>query len=94
MKAICDHYDLTQTAKRFFQIGGDVVLICKEPERTLEVLSQFQREVDPRLFSTLEISFERIQRLPRAGEKAVFSDSHLEEITQKHQEVIESFFPM
>jgi beta-N-acetylhexosaminidase len=40
MKAIRDHYDLATAAKRFFDIGGDVVLICNEPEVTLNVIKK------------------------------------------------------
>ncbi|MBU0507185.1 MAG: beta-N-acetylhexosaminidase [bacterium] len=42
MKAIRDHYDLADAAKRFFEIGGDVILICNEPEVTLEVIQKYR----------------------------------------------------
>lgn len=92
MKAIRDHYDLTEAAKQFFEIGGDVVLICKEPERTLEILSRLKKEVDPRLQSSLKASFERLRGLVRSKKRAVFSNACLAEITKRHQGVISDFF--
>lgn len=88
MKAIRDHYDLTEAAKRFFEIGGDVVLICKEPERTLEILSRLQKEVDPRLQTFLKTSVQRLQGLAHPRKRAVFSNACLSAITKKNQKLI------
>lgn len=42
MKAIHDHHDLADASELFFNIGGDVVLICNEAELILDVVEKLQ----------------------------------------------------
>ncbi|MCP5463951.1 MAG: beta-N-acetylhexosaminidase [Deltaproteobacteria bacterium] len=44
MKAIFDHHNLSDAASRFFECGGDVVLICDQPELSLELLAFLEQE--------------------------------------------------
>lgn len=42
MKAIADNYDLAEVCERFFLIGGDAALVCKEPELTIELIGKIR----------------------------------------------------
>jgi beta-glucosidase-like glycosyl hydrolase len=42
MKAMRDHFDLFEAALRFFQLGGDAVLVCEEPELCLDFITRLE----------------------------------------------------
>ncbi len=48
MKAVADHFPLIDSVKRFFYVGGDVALICNEPEKTLDLLDKLSVELTDR----------------------------------------------
>lgn len=63
MQAILGQYDLHETAKKFFEIGGDAVLIGKKPEVGLEMIERLSAKKDQNLFQKLDISKKRLQKL-------------------------------
>ena len=44
MKAVFDNYDLFEASKRFLSISGDVILICDQPEITLNLIEKLESE--------------------------------------------------
>lgn len=70
MKAITDNYPLVASVKRFFSIGGDVALICNEPDKTITVMDKLSAELTNKtgteesklLLSRLKASQKRIRK--------------------------------
>lgn len=67
MKAIADRYDLSEAAFKFFMAGGDMAMICKDPEAQIEAIERVKKQVskDKFLRKKLEKSFRRIQRIKK-----------------------------
>lgn len=87
MKAIDDHWELSEAAERFFAIGGDVVLICKEPERTRAIIAELTAIKNTKRDENLKTSLQRIQNLKNRFLPKLQNDSEsLAEISQRHQE--------
>lgn len=42
MKAIGDHHDILDVVLRFFEIGGDVVLVCRDAALNLELIERLE----------------------------------------------------
>lgn len=89
MKAIFDHHDLFAASQRFFHCGGDVVLICKHPEMTLELIQKFAKETPKNL--QLKPAKKRIQKL-RKSLHASLPEENLSGLLAKNQAVLQQFF--
>ncbi|OGQ07790.1 MAG: hypothetical protein A3G32_03350 [Deltaproteobacteria bacterium RIFCSPLOWO2_12_FULL_40_28] len=67
MKAIADRYSLADACEQFFMAGGDIALICKEPELQIEVIEQLEKSVSKsKAFEKkLTESYSRIKRIKK-----------------------------
>lgn len=89
MKAVFDHHDLFSASQRFFHCGGDVVLICKHPELTLELIEKFAKDKPKDL--QLKPAKKRIQKF-RKSIHASLPEENLDELLAKNQEILQQFF--
>lgn len=89
MKAILDHHDLFAASKRFFHCGGDVVLICKHPETTLELIEKFAKEKPKNL--QLKPAKKRIEKLKKTIQTSL-PEKNLKELLEKNQETMQTLF--
>lgn len=67
MKAISDRYGIPQASIKFFSAGGDLSLICRDPEvqmGAIDLLSQALK-TDKKLQAHLKKSIKRIQKLKK-----------------------------
>ncbi len=64
MKAIADHYGFVQATKLFYEVGGDVVLMCHEPEQTLKLITDFKNlPHDDNVERNLTLARARVEQL-------------------------------
>lgn len=65
MKAISDRYGIPEAARQFFEAGGDMAMICKDPEIQIETIRRLQEIVtkSKSLSRHLSQSAKRIQKL-------------------------------
>jgi beta-N-acetylhexosaminidase len=92
MQAIADNYDLTEAARRFFSIGGDVALVCKCPELCLEMISKIESDADANLKEKFAQSFSRLENLKRQFMPSLLIDGDVATVTKKHQDYLEKLF--
>jgi beta-N-acetylhexosaminidase len=90
MKAIFDNHDLTQACSDFFRCGGDVVLICEQPELTVEVIGKLEKQSD--LSQNLNAAKKRLSALKKRF-PPILNDLNFVQITKKNQEKIREIFP-
>lgn len=91
MKAIADHYDFFQASKRFFEIGGDVVLICDEIETMQNLFENYKNSILDNDFNVLlDVSKKRIKQFKT---KIDFTNPRYKfsELISQHQEILKSF---
>jgi beta-N-acetylhexosaminidase len=67
MKAIADNYDLFEASKQFIQCGGDVILVCDQPEVSVSLIEKLNHEIgnNKDLESSLKTAQGRIQKLQK-----------------------------
>lgn len=96
MKAIADNHDLTDAARTFFEIGGDVVLVCKRPELSLEMIQRLKSECAANNASNLRENLrhatQRIENLKRQFFPSFHGEVSLASATKRHQDFVKSIF--
>jgi beta-N-acetylhexosaminidase len=96
MKAIADNHDLTDAARTFFAIGGDVVLICKRPELSLEIIQRLKSECAANeasdLRENLRQAAQRIENLKRQFFPSFHVKADLASVTKQHQDFVKTCF--
>jgi len=96
MKAIADNHDLTAAARTFFEIGGDVVLICKRPDLNLEIIRRLKAECAANDASNLRESLrqaaQRIENLKRQFFPSFYGAADLASVTKQHQDFVKTVF--
>jgi beta-N-acetylhexosaminidase len=72
MGAIVARYDVGEAAVRFLEAGGDLILVCHDPQRQLDALAAVERALQTRrLFQEqIEASLTRLANLQREGLRA------------------------
>ncbi|MBI2338960.1 MAG: hypothetical protein HYU99_01130 [Deltaproteobacteria bacterium] len=96
MKAISDRFDIPSAVIRFFEAGGDIALVCKEPEVQTEAIIRVTELAgkDRFLRDHLQKSRRRIERIRRrfCRPKALPSLSVIG--CREHREVVEALTPI
>lgn len=62
MRAIGQNYGIETAAKLFFQAGGDVALICDQPEKTLALIESLKGQ-EKKLAPLFSVSEKRLKKL-------------------------------
>lgn len=89
MKAIAAHHDLTTACREFFCCGGDVVLICEQPELTTEIIEKLRN--DSSLTPNLAAAQKHLSALKKRF-PPISKNLNLVQITKGNQEKIQTFF--
>lgn len=87
MKAIADHAGVPGAAIDFFQAGGDVALICKNPELARETIQELQAQVQscPELAACLKQSQVRLRSFKKSLSPAASHHESLKETCTQNQ---------
>lgn len=91
MKAIADNYEIHDAAKQFFQCGGDVILICKQPELAQEVIDKLKSDKDL-IENHLKISRQRISNMKKIFSVEPTDSNDLLKIIKKNQDFLSEFY--
>lgn len=89
MKAIFDNHDLATACTDFFLCGGDAVLICKQPELSVEVIEKLTK--DASLTQILAVAQKRLSSLKKCF-PPISNNLNFAEIAKRNQEKIREFF--
>lgn len=97
MKAIADHHDLADVCERFFLIGGDAALVCKDPELSLDLIRKTRAKAasteGAELATKLDRSLARLNALKSRFLPALHADAApMAELIQKHKAYVEALF--
>lgn len=84
MKAVADNFDLTESAGIFLQSGGDVVLICDQPELTCDLIEKLSKQTNPALLNQLAASKKRIQQLHTLTQNNKANSQSLNDVTAQN----------
>jgi beta-N-acetylhexosaminidase len=97
MKAIADHFDLADVCERFFLIGGDAVLVCKDPELAQDLIRKTRAKTlsadGVELATKLNRALMRLDALKSRFLPRFYSeDAPLAEAVQKHKAYVDGLF--
>ncbi|EKD42313.1 MAG: hypothetical protein ACD_73C00209G0002 [uncultured bacterium] len=65
MRAVSDKYGISEATRLFFEAGGDIALICKEPAAIMETMDLMKKVIrhDREIISDMKESAQRIHKL-------------------------------
>lgn len=92
MKAIADNYGIYEAAKAFFLCGGDVALICKQPELSQEIIEKLKKDGDD-LSKLFDCSKKRIESLKKSFLTSETLKTNLSHLIKDHQLYLNQLFP-
>lgn len=97
MKAIADNHELGRAARTFFEIGGDVVLVCKHPEWSLDIIRRLKSESAANDAADLKEGLRRaacrVENLKRQFFPSFHGGGDLAAVTEKNRAFVNGIFP-
>lgn len=98
MKAISDHHDLKDVMLKFFSIGGDVALVCRDAALNLDLLERLEStltqtsDANEKILANLVHSKRRLATLKATHLPLVQPLAQTDDLFKRHAEFVASVF--